>query len=112
MIVPAWVFDDREWSAALYLVMSPLLSGKGVVSRIDWERRTIHWPSGEGWSHGELLHLELARHLFSGDGRVSVVDMVDTLSEHFWEQCLVAIQIRRGKYSTELLRDLLVGGEW
>jgi hypothetical protein len=88
-----------EWdSVAAILARIPRFGlGPKLIRFMDAERHSIDWDGidAEYRSHGEQLLVDLARNLWSGEARPSVLELVATLDDDNFALALRAIKIRR-----------------
>lgn len=102
MIVPHWVYEDREWASALYVLTDRMLEHKSIARYIDFDRQRIDFQSlnkeaAEMWSSTQQAFLKLAQHLFSGNGQIDLIELIGKLDDERWDRVVTALEIRRGR---------------
>lgn len=92
----ARLFDpDRRWNALLYLVTLTPYLWEAVQPHLDFEADFADLAAVTGITRGETLVLELAAHLYAGEGGVNVAELADGLDDEVWSVALAALNVYR-----------------
>ncbi|WP_027483776.1 hypothetical protein [Deinococcus pimensis] len=86
---------DRRWRSLLYLVTLTPYLWDAAQGGIDFEGDHADLSGVTGVTAGEALVLDVAAHLFSGEGAVDLVTLADGLDDEVWEIVLAAVNIFR-----------------
>jgi hypothetical protein len=102
--LPAWVWQDSAWRAALHVLTGDRFAADPRVwSHVDLEQGWIDWPAilAEGWSPAVAALLVAAAHLWADAATVDQLppldldDLVARLDDGNWRLLLGALAIRR-----------------
>jgi hypothetical protein len=104
--LPAWVFEDSAWRAALHVLTSDrFASDRRVWAHVDLDQARIDWLAivAEGWSPATTALLVATAHLWADAATVDQLpsldleDLVARLDNGNWRLLLAALAIRRAE---------------